>query len=261
MRLALIGLLALFQSCQPKEDLPTPQAEPGEQTTQVFGDKLDKADHRVAASVQVAREANKEGQPAKVEAELSIAAAYLPNAPEGDVAFARQRAQAADPKAIAEAVAYGQKLKGELDGLWTKMEAQQKQAQLEISALKQHCDDKQLELDAAAKEKRVLILAGLGAGMLALGVGLLAFGHFIGVSKWSAALVILGGALTSALPWVIESTYFPWVIGVTLGLASLQALLVLGVKTWVMVKALLTPGAKVETITTQPTEPPTPTEQ
>jgi hypothetical protein len=260
MRLALIGLLALFQSCQPKEDLPTPQAEAGEQTTQVFGDKLDKADHRVAAAVQVAREANKDGKPAKVEAELSIAAAYLPPPPEGDVAFARQR-DPADPKAIAEAVAYGEKLKGELDGLWHKMEAQQKQAQLEIDALKKHCDDKQLELDAAAKEKRVLILAGLGAAMLALGVGLLAFGHFIGVSKWSAALVILGGALTSALPWVIESTYFPWIIGVTLGLASLQALLVLGVKTWVMVKALLTPGAKVETDTTQPPDPPTPTEQ
>lgn len=257
MRLALLGVLALFQSCQPREDLPTPKPEAGEQTTQVFGDKQDKADHRVAAAVQVAREANKEGQPAKVEAELSVAASYLPNAPEGDVAFARQRAQAADPKAYAEAVAYGQKLKGELDGLWSKMEAQQKQAQLEIAALKKHCDDKQLELDAAAKEKRVLILSGLGAAMLAMGVGLLAFGHFIGVSKWSAALVILGGALTSALPWVIESTYFPWIIGVTLGLASLQGLMVLGVKTWVMVKALLTPGAKVQTDITKPPEPPT----
>jgi hypothetical protein len=256
MRLALIGVLALFQSCQPGGDLPTPKPEAAEQTTQAFGDKQDKADHRVAAAVQVAREANKDGQPAKVEAELSVAAAYLPNAPEGDVAFARQRAQAADPKAYADAVAYGQKLKGELDNLWQKMEAQQKQAQLEIAALKKHCDAKQMELDAAAKEKRVLILSGLGAAMLALGVALLAFGHFIGVSKWSAALVILGGALTSALPWVIESTYFPWIIGITLGLASLQGLLVLGIKTWVLARSLLTPGAKVQAETTKPIEPP-----
>lgn len=260
MRLALFSLLALFQSCQPGGDLPSPKPEAGEQTTQVFGDKQDKADHRVAAAVAVAREANTAGQPAKVEAELSVAAAYLPKPPEGDLAFARQRAEAADPKAYADAVAYGQKLKAELDGLWEKMEAQQKQAQLEIAALKKHCDDKQLELDAAAKEKRVLILAGLGAAMLALGVALLAFGHFIGVSKWSAALVILGGALTSALPWVIESTYFPWIIGITIGLASIQGLMVLGVKTWVIIKSLLTPGAKVQAEPNKPTETP-PTEQ
>lgn len=260
MRLAFVGILALFQSCQPGGDLPSPKPEPAEQTTQVFGDKQDKADHRVAAAVAVAREANTAGQPAKVEAELSVAAAYLPPAPEGDLAFARQRAQAADPKAYADAVAYGQKLQADLDDLWKKMEAQQKQAQLEIAALKKHCDDKQMELDAAAKEKRVLILAGLGAAMLALGVALLAFGHFIGVSKWSAALVILGGALTSALPWVIESTYFPWIIGITLGLASLQGLMVLGVKTWVMVRNLLTPGAKVQAEPIKPAEAP-PTEQ
>jgi hypothetical protein len=200
----------------------------------------------VASAVQVAREANAAGKPDKVEAELSVAAAYLPDPQPGDLAFARQR-MAGDPKAYAEAVAYGQKLKGELENLWEKMEAQQKQSQAEIAALKKHCDDKQLELEAARKEKGLLILTGLGAGMIALGVLLVAFGHWIGVSKLSAGLVVLGGAMTAALPWVIESSYFPWVIGVTLSVAAFQALLAMGVKTyrWLKPVPVLTEPAKV----------------
>lgn len=249
MRLALVAVLALFQSCRP-EVKPDPLPEAQTQTAEVFGAKLDKADSRVASAVQVAREANTAGKPDKVEAELSVAAAYLPNPQPGDLAFARQR-MAGDPKAYVEAVAYGQKLKGELDNLWEKMEAQQKQSQAEIAALKKHCDDKQLELEAARKEKGLLILTGLGAGMIALGVLLVAFGHWVGVSKLSAGLVVLGGAMTAALPWVIESNYFPWVIGVTLSVASFQALLAMGVKTYRWLKPVpvnVTEPAKVTDI-------------
>lgn len=249
MRLALVAVLALFQSCRP-EVKPDPLPEAQTQTTEVFGAKLDKADSRVASAVQVAREANTAGKPDKVEAELSVAAAYLPNPQPGDLAYARQR-MAGDPKAYVEAVAYGQKLKGELESLWEKMEAQQKQSQAEIAALKKHCDDKQLELEAARKEKGLLILTGLGAGMIALGVLLVAFGHWVGVSKLSAGLVVLGGAMTAALPWVIESSYFPWVIGVTLSVASFQALLAMGVKTYRWLKPVpvnVTEPAKVTDI-------------
>jgi hypothetical protein len=245
MRLALVAVLAVFQSCQPevKPD-PLPEAQP--QTAQVLGEKLDKADSRVASAVQVAREANTAGKPDKVEAELSVAAAYLPNPQPGDLAFARQRA-AGDPKAYAEAVAYGKKLKADNDALWQKMEAEQKKSQAEIAALKKHCDDKQIELEAARKEKGLLILTGLGAGMIALGVLLVAFGHWVGVNKLSAGLVVLGGAMTAALPWVIESTYFPWIIGVTLSVAAFQALLAMGVKTyrWLKPVPVLTETAKV----------------
>jgi len=245
MRLALVAVLAVFQSCQPevKPD-PLPEAQP--QTAQVLGEKLDKADSRVASAVQVAREANTAGKPDKVEAELSVAAAYLPNPQPGDLAFARQRA-AGDPKAYAEAVAYGKKMKADNDALWQKMEAEQKKSQAEIAALKKHCDDKQIELEAARKEKGLLILTGLGAGMIALGVLLVAFGHWVGVNKLSAGLVVLGGAMTAALPWVIESSYFPWVIGVTLSVAAFQALLAMGVKTyrWLKPVPVLTEPAKV----------------
>lgn len=241
----LTGCAWLGSWTKPAKPDPQPEATP--QTTQVLGDKLDKADSRVAAAVQVAREANKDGKPAKVEAELSVAAAYLPNPQPWDLAFSRQRADAADPKVYADAVAYGQKLKGELDSLWAKMEAQQKKSQAEIAALKKHCEDKQIELEAARKEKGLLILTGLGAGMITLGVLLMAFGHFVGVSKLSAGLVVAGGAMTAALPWVIESSYFPWIIGVTLSVAAFQALLAMGVKTyrWLKPSPVLTEEAKV----------------
>jgi hypothetical protein len=257
MRLAMLALVAVFQSCQP-EVKPDPQPEAQPQTSQVLGDKLDKADSRVASAVQVAREANTAGKPAKVEAELSVAAAYLPNPQPGDLAFARQRADAADPKAYAEALAYGNKLKADLDNLWQKMEAQQKQSQAEISALKKQCDDKHIELEAARKEKGLLILTGLGAGMIALGVLLMAFGHWVGVSKLSAGLVVLGGVMTAALPWVIESNYFPWIIGVTLSIAAFQGLLAMGVKTYRWIKPSPKPvlaDVTVDAMVKQPNNP------
>ena len=87
-----------------------------------------------------------------------------------------------------------------------------------------------------------MILTGLGAGMIALGVLLVAFGHWVGVSKLSAGLVVAGGAMTAALPWVIESNYFPWIIGVTLSVAAFQALLAMGVKTYRWLKPVASPA-------------------
>jgi predicted outer membrane lipoprotein len=57
--------------------------------------------------------------------------------------------------------------------------------------------------------------------------------------------------MTAALPWVIESNYFPWIIGVTLSVASFQALLAMGVKTYRWLKpvpANVTEAAKVTDI-------------
>jgi hypothetical protein len=224
MRLALLGMLAVLQTCQPDAPEGNPTPQPGESTADTFGKKQDKADSRVAAAVQVARTANADGKPAVVEAELGVAASYLPPAQPGDLAFATLRAQQADPKAYAEAKAYGEKLKAELEDLFTKMETQQKQAAQEIAALKQQLNDRQIALEAARKDKAAAQLGILGAGMLAVGVALLAFGSWIGVSKFNAGLVMLGGIVTASLPWVFDSSYFPWVMGCTLAGAGLQIL-------------------------------------
>lgn len=246
MRLLWLLITVALAGCTSKKaTAPDPTPAPVEDATTTFGDKLDKADQRVSASIQGAREANANGKPAAVEAELSVAASYLPAAQPGDLAFVRQRIQLQDPKAYEEAKAYGAKLKTELDGLWLKMEAQQKQSAAEIAELKSQLDNHKAEIEQARKDKIAQQLSTLGAGLIALGVGLLAFGSFIGVSKLSAGLVILGGILTSSLTWVMDSPAFSYlIIGICalVGLAALQGLVAVSIKGW----RYLFPAAKVE---------------
>lgn len=246
---ALVGCLGTK-----KAEAPAPVPMPVEDATANFGNKQDKADQRVAASIQGAREANADGKPAAVEAELAVAASYLPIVLPGDLAFVRQRIQQNDPKAYAEAKAYGAKLKADLDDLWAKMEAQQKKSAAEITELKRQLSDRDKAIEQARKDKIAQQLSTLGAGLIALGVGLLAFGSFIGVSKLSAGLVILGGVITSSLTWVMDSPAFSWlIIGVCalVGLAALQGMIAGSIKLW----RYLFPAAKVEAPEAKPAEP------
>lgn len=256
MRLLWLLIIVALAGCagSKKADAPDPIPTPVEDATTTFGDKQDKADQRIAASIQGAREANADGKPTAVEAELSVAASYLPSAQPGDLAFVRQRIQQQDPKAYEEAKAYGAKLKTDLEDLWAKMEAQQKKSAAEITELKAQIDNHKAAIEQARKDKIAQQLSTLGAGMIALGVALLAFGSFIGVSKLSAGLVILGGVLTSSLTWVMDSPAFSWlIIGICalVGLAALQGVLAVSIKGW----RYLFPAAKVEAPEAKPTEP------
>lgn len=257
----LLIIVALAGCASKKADAPVPDPAPvpTKDSAATFGNKQDKADQRVSASIQGAREANADGKPAAVEAELSVAASYLPPADPADVAFVRQRIQLQDPKAYAEAKAYGAKLKTELDGLWAKLEAQQKQSAAEITELKRQLADRDEAIKQARKDKIAQQLSTLGAGLIALGVALLAFGSWVGVSKLSAGLVILGGVLTSSLTWVMDSPAFSYlIIGscVLVGLAALQGLVAVSIKGW----RYLFPAAKVEAPEVQPTDPANPPE-
>jgi len=264
MRLLWLLITVALAGCASKKaDAPLPDPAPVpvpvQDSTATFGTKQDKADQRVAASIQGAREANADGKPAAVEAELAVAASYLPMVLPGDLAFVRQRIQQQDPKAYQEAKAYGAKLKTELDGLWVKMEAQQKQSAAEITELKRQLADRDEAIKQARKDKIAQQLSTLGAGLIALGVALLAFGSWVGVSKLSAGLVILGGVLTSSLTWVMDSPAFSYlIIGscVLVGLAALQGLVAVSIKGW----RYLFPAAKVEAPEAQPTDPANPPE-
>jgi hypothetical protein len=261
MRLLWLLITVALAGCagSKKADAPDPAPVPVEDSTATFGNKQDKADQRIAASIQGAREANADGKPAAVEAELSVAASYLPLVLPGDLAFVRQRIQQNDPKAYAEAKAYGAKLKADLDDLWVKMETQQKQSAAEITELKRQIDNHKAAIEEARKDKIAQQLSTMGAGLIALGVALLAFGSFIGVSKLSAGLVILGGILTSSLTWVMDSPAFSWlIIGICalVGLAALQGLVAVSIKGW----RYLFPAAKVEAPENQPTDPANPPE-
>jgi hypothetical protein len=258
MRLLWLLITVALAGCTPKKaDAPAPEPAPVpvKDSTATFGTKQDKADQRVSASIQGAREANADGKPVAVEAELSVAASYLPPADPESLAYVRQRIQQQDPKAYAEAKAYGVKLKTELDGLWVKMETQQKQSAAEITELKRQLADRDEAIRQARKDKIAQQLSILGAGMIALGVALLAFGSWVGVSKLSAGLVILGGILTSSLTWVMDSPAFNYlIIGIftLVGIAALQGMVAVSIKGW----RYLFPAAKVEAKPADPANPP-----
>lgn len=228
----LLVLLLAGCSAKPGNALPNPQPQPSAEAVNSFGDKQDKADSKIGAAVQAAREANAASKPAVVESELSVAAAFLPPVPEGDLALARQRAAAADPKAYAEAVAKGKRLNEELQSLWQKMEAQQAKAKADIAELRSQVEGHKAKAEAERKDKIAAQLGLAGAAMLGAGVLLLAFGGYVGVSKLSAALVMIGGAAVASLPWVFDSAYFPWIAGGAFALAALQVTIALAVKLW-----------------------------
>jgi hypothetical protein len=228
----LLVLLLAGCSAKPGNTLPNPQPQPSAEAVNSFGDKQDKADSKIGAAVQAAREANAAAKPAVVESELSVAAAFLPPVPEGDLLQARARASAADPKAYAEAVAKGKRLNDELQSLWQKMEAQQAKAKADIEELRSQVEGHKAKAEAERKDKIAAQLGLAGAAMLGAGVLLLAFGGYIGVSKFSAALVMVGGAAVASLPWVFDSAYFPWIAGGAFALAALQVTIALAVKLW-----------------------------
>lgn len=243
MRLSLCILACLVLSgCTGKQSVPSapvPEPVPGNQTTSEFGNKQDNADSKIASSIHVARNANANGKPNVVEAELSVAASMLPKPAEGDLAIATNRAQAADPKLYQDAIANGQRLSKEIETLWAKMETQQSKSAQEIKTLRQQIDDRQVALEQARKDKASAMLGMIGAGMLAVGVGMLAFGHFIGIGKLNAISVILGGILVASLPWVFDSSYFPWVMGITMAGIAIEVMLII----W---RKVLSKCAKIE---------------
>lgn len=222
----LVGLLSGCFSFKPQASTPDPAPQAGAQPTQSFGQKQDKADQKISASITAAREAIPTN-PSGADKELQVAQAYLPSPAPEEVALSRQRISRADNKEHLEAIAKGKKLATELEDLWAKMEAQQAKSTKDIADLKRQLEDRQLALEQARKDKASTMLSLVGAGILAVGTLLIAFGHFVGIGKFNAAMVILCGVATVSLPWVFDSSYFPWVVGVTLAVLGVELTVVL----------------------------------
>lgn len=222
----LVGLLSGCFSFKPQASIPDPAPQAGAQPTQSFGQKQDKADQKISASITAAREAIPTN-PSGADKELQVAQAYLPSPAPEEVALSRQRISRADNKEHLEAIAKGKKLATELEDLWAKMEAQQAKSTKDIADLKRQLEDRQLALEQARKDKASTMLSLVGAGILAVGTLLIAFGHFVGIGKFNAAMVILCGIATVSLPWVFDSSFFPWVVGVTLAVLGVELAVVL----------------------------------
>jgi hypothetical protein len=222
----LVGFLCACSSSKPQASTPDPAPQAGDQPTQSFGQKQDKADQKVSASITAAREAIPTN-PGGADKELQVAQSYLPTPAPEEVALSRERISRNDNKEHLEAVAKGKKLAADLEDLWAKMEAQQAKSATDIAELKRQLDDKHIALEQARKDKAATMLSLVGAGILAVGTLLMAFGHFIGIGKFNAALVILCGIATVSLPWVFDSSFFPWVVGVTLAVLGIEMAVVL----------------------------------
>ena len=187
-------------------------------------EKIDKADSRVAAAVQVAVE-NKD-KPAVVEAEGKLALSYLPEAAPGDLAYARQRATAQDAKAYADQMTYAKAFLAKIDAEWKDAEAQSKrnaadlaasltkvnQLEARVAAVQKEADDRIRKIEAEASRNVWTLTAA------ALAVAGAAASAFLGFRTGGVLLVC--AAFCGALPHIYESEYFPWATGLTLAVAA-----------------------------------------
>jgi hypothetical protein len=202
MRYALLAITLLLQGCFLWR---SPEA-PAEVTTKAgqvdqYADKNDFVMSRAAAAVQVAADANRHGLTNVTSAELDIAQSYLPRPTATDLAYAKARADKADPKAYEKAKAVADSHQRQLDDLWSKVEAEKQKAKDQLEA-------KQQELLAAEKTHRNTIIIGIGGVLILAGVAMIMFG----ASKKNAGIGIAIGASVVSLPQYMDSPAFIWIV-------------------------------------------------
>lgn len=204
-----IILASLFLVACSTTKTPDPAPAPPVDDLAQVGDKIDKADSRVAAAVTVAVENS--DKPEVVKAEGKVALAYLPPPTEGDVAFARARALKNDQKAYQAQMDYATKMKAEVDKMWAKAEADAKKSKADIQALKDENARLVAEIARIKKEASKDIWTLTGAALVVLGGAACAFASIrIGIP------IILAGAFAGAIPHIIDSEYFELIASGTL---------------------------------------------
>ena len=217
MRLLLVISLAVMAGCGTPSKTPLPKqpdAPTSENVVQTIGKEWDKADQKVAASITIAREMA--DKPDVVRGETTVALAYLPPASPEELALARQRANnPADQKAYGDAVEYGKKLLAKIDADWAKVEADQKEA-ARVSQLKDaRIKELTAEVERVKKDASANLWTMAGVGIAVVGaIATAVTGPRIGVP------LLLSGAAIGAFPYVVESEYFSYIVGVSLALAA-----------------------------------------
>ena len=190
-----------------------PNAPTSEGIVATVGKQWDTADQKVAASVSIARE--NADKPEVVRSETSVALSFLPPPEPGELAVARARAAKADPNETAAAVAFGKNLLATIDKNWAKVEADNREA-LRVSQLK---DTRIAELTAEVERVKKGAAANLwtmaGVGIAVIGAIATAFaGPKVGIP------LLLSGAAIGAFPFIVDSEYFSYIVGVSLALAA-----------------------------------------
>ena len=214
MRLLLVISLLMAGCAASKAPLPEqPNAPTSEGIVATVGKQWDQADQKVAASVAIARE--NADKPEVVRSETSVALSFLPSPEAGELALARARAAKADQKDYAEAVAFGKKLLAQIDANWAKVEADNREA-LRVSQLKDaRIKELTAEVERVKKEASANLWTMAGVGIAVIGAIAMAFtGPKVGVP------LLLSGAAIGAFPFIVESEYFSYVVGISLALAA-----------------------------------------
>lgn len=203
-----------------------------------YADASDAAESKAGAALGAAKVAVAQvvESPAKAaaSAELRVAEAFLSRPTAADTAEAlarvKERLAGADlSKADALLLAFADKLAKEREELWSRFEAEKADNSAKIAAIKAEAarEVAAAKSDAAKADeaRRNYLFAALGAGLVAVGTLLLAFGGFIPGGRIAGGFMILGGIVSAAVPGlldrVLNSTWFPWIAGSCVGALAL----------------------------------------
>lgn len=212
-RLLPVVLVALAGCSSKPEVIPVqPPAPTKPDNVQTLGKDLDKTDHRVgAALVAIERNADK---PKVVVAESRLAQSYLPLPPESDVQFALARATKGSEIDYSKQMAFGRQLATAVNKAWERLEADQAEAK-RVSDLK----DKKIaeltqEVVRVKKEASNNVWTLAGAALAVIGGVVTAL-----VGPRTGIPLLLCGAAIGAFPFVVDSPYFNYIAGGSLGIA------------------------------------------
>lgn len=115
-----------------------------------------------------------------------------------------------------------------------KAEARAEAAELDKLAAE---EAKDAEARRANKTNTIATMVQVGAAAMAAGLAAFFFGHFVGISKLTAGLVVAGGMVIAAgAPIIVDMVELKWVV---LGLSVflvLDVLVIVALKTWRYIK-------------------------
>lgn len=188
---------------------PDPSPAPGIDDLTKVGAKIDRSEQLAAAAVTVAVE--QADKPGVVKAEGKVALAYLVSPTDADIALARQRASTASPEAYSKQLVEAKQLQDKIESLWAKAEADAVKSKADIQALKDRNSELLKEVDRVKQEASQNIWSLTGAALVIGGGLACAFASVrIGVP------IIATGLLAGAVPFIIDSEWFGWIVSATL---------------------------------------------
>jgi hypothetical protein len=218
LEVAKVAVVCLFlTACATTGTEGTGTATPPVDNFTKVGDQIDKADARVSAGVQVARNANAAGATATVEKELAVVASYLPPPDPHNLAYISERVKRDDPAEYKRSMEAGAKLLAAIDANWAKAESDAAKNKAALDAANKKVADLTAEVERVRTEgiRNAFTVAAGACFLAALGLAI--------ISQYLRALGAFAvGSAIAGLPYLFASPYFvPVVAGAAvLGIIS-----------------------------------------